>query len=77
MWFLSVDPDPPDPMTLESVRPGYRFDCPDVASVDRHLVELRRHVGPGSNLMPQCKAGAIQDIDRLLERRMYLMVVAL
>jgi hypothetical protein len=70
--------DQPDPAeTVSSVLPGYRFHCPDVASVDRHIAERREHMGPRSNLTPKFKEAARQDIDRLLERRLYLMTVHL
>jgi hypothetical protein len=72
MWYQSVDPDPLE--AVSSVCPGYHFHCPDVASVDQHIAELRDHIGPGSNLMPTRKVAARQDIDRLLERRLYLML---
>ena len=68
--------DQPDPAeTVSSVLPGYRFHCPNVASVDRHIAERREHMGPRSNLTPKFKEAARQDIDRLLERRLYLMTV--
>ena len=74
MWYQSVDPDPLE--AVSSVLPGYHFHCPDVASLDLHIAELRGHAGPDSNLMPQRKAAARQDIDRLLERRLYLMLAS-
>jgi hypothetical protein len=72
MLYQSVDPDPVE--AVSSVLPGYHFHCPDVATVDLHIAELRRHIAPDSNLMPQRRAAARQDIDRLLERRLYLML---
>jgi hypothetical protein len=75
MLYGSDAPDPAD--TVPSVLPGYRFPCPDVASVDRHIAERREHMGPRSNLTPKFKEAARQDIDRLLERRFYLMTVDL
>jgi hypothetical protein len=73
MLFGSDAPDSVD--TVSSVLPGYRFHCPNVASVDRHIAERREHMGPRSNLMPRFREAARQDIDRLLERRLYLMTV--
>jgi hypothetical protein len=73
MLYGSDAPDSVD--TVSSVLPGYRFHCPDVASVDRHIAERREHMGPRSNLMPRFREAARQDIDRLLERRLYLMTV--
>lgn len=75
MLYGSDAPDPVD--TVSSVLPGYRFHCPNVASVDRHIAERREHIGPRSNLMPRFREAARQDIDRLLERRLYLMTVHL
>jgi hypothetical protein len=75
MLYGSDAPDPVD--TVSSVLPGYRFHCPNVASVDRHIAERREHMGPRSNLMPRFREAARQDIDRLLERRLYLMTVHL
>jgi hypothetical protein len=70
--------DDPDPVAaVSSVLPGYRFPCPDLASIDRHIAERREHMGPRSNLTPAFKEAARQDIDRLLERRLYLMTVHL
>ena len=74
MWYQTINPDPVE--TVGSVLPGYHFHCPDVASVDQHLAELRGHIGPGSNLTPERKESARQDIDRLLERRLYLMLAS-
>jgi hypothetical protein len=75
MLYGTDDPDPAD--TVSSVLPGYRFHCPDIASVDLHLAERREHIGPRSNLTPRFREAARQDIDRLLERRLYLMIVHL
>jgi hypothetical protein len=73
MLYATDDPDPAD--TVSSVLPGYRFHCPDIATVDAHIAERREHTGPRSNLTPKFKEAAWQDIDRLLERRLYLMTV--
>jgi hypothetical protein len=73
MLYGTDVPDPAD--TVSSVLPGYRFHCPDIASVDHHLAERREHMGPHSNLTPKFKEAARRDIDRLLERRLYLMTV--
>jgi hypothetical protein len=73
MLYRSDVPDPVD--TVPSVLPGYRFPCPDIASVDRHIAERREQMGPRSNLTPKFREAARQDIDRLLERRLYLMTV--
>ena len=75
MLYGTDEPDPVD--TVISVLPGYRFPCPNLASVDRHIAERREHMGPRSNLTPRFKEAARQDVDRLLERRLYLMTVHL
>ena len=75
MLFRSVAPDPVD--TVSSVLPGYHFHCPNVSSVDQHIAERLAHLGPRSNLTPKYKDAARQDIDRLLDRRLYLMSVSL
>jgi len=74
MWYQTAEPDPAE--AVNSVLAGYYFHCPDVASVDQHIVELRDHVGPRSNLTPRRQDDARRDIDRLLERRLYLMLAA-
>lgn len=75
MLYGTDDPDPA--YAVSSVLPGYRFPCPDIASIDRHIAERREHMGPRSNLTPKFKEAARQDIDRLLERRLYLTTVHL
>ena len=47
-----------------------RYDCPDVAALDRHLANLRRRVAAARSrdLADACRA----DIDRLLDRRTWL-----
>ena len=71
MLYRTVAPDPID--TVSSVLPGYYFHCPDSISVDRHIAERREHMGPLSNLTPKFKEAARQDVDLLLDRRLYLM----
>jgi hypothetical protein len=75
MLYRTVAPDPLD--TVSSVLPGYHFHCPDAISVDRHIAERREHMGPLSNLTPKFKEAARQDVDLLLDRRLYLMRVRL
>jgi hypothetical protein len=49
-----------------------RYDCPDLATLDRHITYLRRRVlqngGPVAGVAAVCRA----DIDRLLDRRAWL-----
>ena len=75
MLYRTVTPNPID--TVSSVLPGYHFHCPNVTSADRHIAERRAHMAPRSNLTPKYKEAARQDIDRLLDRRLYLMSVGL
>jgi hypothetical protein len=75
MVYRTVAPDPLD--TVSSVLPGYYFHCPNTISVDRHIAERWEHMGPLSNLTPKFKEAARQDVDRLLDRRLYLMSVCL
>jgi hypothetical protein len=72
MLYQTADPDPL--VTVSSVLRGYHFPCPDLASVDQHIAKLREWIGPDSNLTPTRQDAARRDIDRLLERRMYLML---
>jgi hypothetical protein len=66
--------DPAD--VVCSVVPRRRSHCPDLVMLDHHITELRRQVGPDSNCVPRWKQQMRQDIDRLLERRLYLTLVA-
>ena len=75
MMYSTVAPDPLD--SVSSVLPGYYFHCSDAFSVDRHIAERREHMGPHSNLTPKFKEAARQDVDLLLDRRLYLMRVCL
>jgi hypothetical protein len=74
MWYQTIDPDPLE--AVSSVLPGYHFYCPDVATVDQHIAELRGHLQPSSNLTARRKEAARRDIDQLLERRLYLMIAS-
>jgi hypothetical protein len=73
MLYATVTPDPAE--SVSSVLPGYHFHCPNVTTVDHHIAKLRDHVGPRSNLTPKRKEAALHDIDQLLDRRLYLMLV--
>lgn len=73
MHYQTVAPDNTE--MVASVIDGYYFECPDVATLDAHLVDLRhRFLGPDSNTTDERKAKARADIDRLLERRLYLQM---
>jgi hypothetical protein len=73
MRYLTQGSD--EPGDVRSVRPGYYFPCPDIGAVDAHLAELHGYLGARSNLTALVKAQIRQDIDRLLERRLFLTVV--
>jgi hypothetical protein len=75
MWYTSTNPDPAE--TVSSVLPGYYFRCPDVTTVDGHIHEMRTLVDPRSNVTEPRRQAARRDIDRLLERRLYLKMIAL
>ena len=49
-----------------------RYDCPDLASVDRHLEALRRRMSTGAARGPDVADACRADIDRLLDRRAWL-----
>lgn len=74
MWYQTVNPNSIE--AVASVLPGYHFHCPDTATVDQHIAQLVRYMEPGSNLTIPRKEAARQDIDRLLERRLYLMLTS-
>jgi hypothetical protein len=72
MHFHTHPPRTPD--VVLSVLPGYWFDCPNLATLDAHLQKLLNHLGPRSNLTDSRKQAIRADIDRLLERRMWLQM---
>jgi hypothetical protein len=48
-----------------------RYDCPDLAAIDRHLTSLRRRIAGGArspDVIDACRV----DIDRLLDHRAWL-----
>jgi hypothetical protein len=74
MNYQTTPPDSADVVT--SALAGYYYACPDLAAVDANLAELLRHLGPGSNWAESRKRKARIDIDRLLDRRLYLQLVS-
>lgn len=75
MLFRSGDIDSPD--VVVSARDGYSYKCPDVLAVDRYIRALiTDYLGPNSNASEHTKELARQDVDRLLEHRVYLRMVA-
>jgi hypothetical protein len=79
MSFLRSRSDPLAAVT--SVLPDHYYPCPNIASVDRHIAELVRQLGtlspPGESPHGDARhRQAIRDdIDRLLDRRLYLELV--
>ena len=60
-----------DPLRVVDGTRNGRYDCPDVAALDRHLDRLRRRIADLAGRSPaadDCRA----DIDRLLDRRTWL-----
>lgn len=73
MGFRTGAPD--NVQMVASVVDGYYFECPDLATLDGHLADLQRnYLGPDSNTTDERKAKARADIDRLLERRLFLQM---
>ena len=58
-----------DPLRVVHGSRGDRYDCPDVAVLDHHIVRLRRRAAAQS---PDVAAACRTDIDRLLDRRAWL-----
>ena len=49
-----------------------RYDCPDVAALDRHIGQLRRRIISVADQAPHIADDYRADIDRLLDRRCWL-----
>jgi endonuclease III len=60
-----------DPLRIVQGSCGARYDCPDVATVDGHLVRLSRRVATSGVESPDVEL-CRTDIDRLLDRRAWL-----
>jgi hypothetical protein len=72
--YLPPNLDPAE--VVCSVVPRRRYHCPDLVALDRHIDVLRRQIAPDSNCVPTWKQYMRQDIDQLLDRRLYLTQVA-
>lgn len=73
MNFRTITEDTPE--LVSSVIKGYFYPCPDLKTLDQHLIMLlTEFVGPRSNCTPERKAKARADIDKLLERRAWLQI---
>jgi hypothetical protein len=61
-----------DPLRIVQGTTNDRYDCPDLATLDRHITHLRRRIardgGRVTGIAEVCRA----DIDRLLDRRAWL-----
>jgi hypothetical protein len=60
-----------DPLRVVQGTTNDRYDCPDLATLDRHITRLRRVASDGGRapgIAEVCRA----DIDRLLDRRAWL-----
>jgi len=61
-----------DPLRMVYGARNNRYDCPDVAALDRHIHHLRRRIASigeqACNIVDDYRA----DIDRLLDRRLWL-----
>ncbi|HEY3649050.1 MAG TPA: hypothetical protein VGL33_13835 [Streptosporangiaceae bacterium] len=61
---------------MSSVLPDLYYQCPNIASVDQHIVELCVQLGNQPPLADAQRRQALrEDIDRLLDRRLYLEMV--
>jgi hypothetical protein len=49
-----------------------RYDCPDLATLDRHIEYLRRRIATVGARSPNVAGVYRADIDRLLDRRAWL-----
>lgn len=73
--YKTTVPNSPD--IVASARTGYYYECPDVHTIDTYIIRLKTDVlGPGSNVSDMLKAQAHEDIDRLLEHRLYTQMTA-
>jgi hypothetical protein len=61
-----------DPLRIVQGTANNRYDCPDLAALDRHITRLRCRIaktdGQTSDVADCCRV----DIDRLLDRRSWL-----
>ena len=61
-----------DPLRLVHGTRSDRYDCPDVATLDRHINHLRRRIGRLGGQVPDVAEACRADIDRLLDHRSWL-----
>ena len=61
-----------DPLRSVDGTRNDRYDCPDLATLDRHIVRLRRRITSVGTRSPDVPKVCRADIDRLLDRRAWL-----
>ena len=61
-----------DPLRLVHGTRSDRYDCPDLATLDRHINYLRRRIARLGGQMPDVAEACRADIDRLLDHRSWL-----
>jgi len=61
-----------DPLRSVQGARNYRYDCPDVAALDRHIEHLRRRIASVGEQAHNIADDYRADIDRLLDHRCWL-----
>jgi hypothetical protein len=61
-----------DPLRIVHGATNDRYDCPDVAALDRHIDHLRRRIASTGEQVHNIADDYRADIDRLLDRRFWL-----
>jgi hypothetical protein len=61
-----------DPLRIVHGARNDRYDCPDVAALDRHIDHLRRRIASTGEQAHTIADDYRADIDRLLDRRFWL-----
>jgi hypothetical protein len=61
-----------DPLRVVHSTRGGRYDCPDLAALDRHIDRLRHRIAGLDSRVPDAADDCRADIDRLLDRRIWL-----
>ena len=66
-----------DPLRLVHGTGSDRYDCPDLATLDGHINQLRRRIARLDGRVPAVAEACRADIDRLLDRRSWLTLPTL
>ena len=61
-----------DPLRLVHGSGNNRYDCPDLAALDRHIDRLHRRITGLGDRVPEVAEICRADIDRLLDHRSWL-----